>query len=36
VNRSNDAPGTPDVGIADLDGRNRIALFTNAFLPDWK
>ena len=36
VNRFNDDLSPPDVYVADLDGRNRAKLFSNAFLPDWK
>ena len=36
VNRSNDDIAPPEVWTADLDGRNRVKLFSNAFLPDWK
>lgn len=36
VNRVNDDLSPPEIWVADLDGRNRLRLFTNAFLPDWK
>lgn len=36
VNRTNDDLSPPEVWTADLDGRNRVKLFNNAFLPDWK
>jgi TolB protein len=36
VNVVNDDLTLPDIWTADLDGRNRTRLFTNATLPDWK
>lgn len=36
VNRTTDEVAPPEVWTADLDGRNRTKLFTNAFLPDYK
>lgn len=36
VNRNNDNITAPEVWTADFDGRNRVRLFSNAFLPDWK
>lgn len=36
VNRTNDDLTQPDVWTADLDGRNRTKVFTNAFWPDYK
>ncbi|MBU6119686.1 TolB-like translocation protein [Hymenobacter siberiensis] len=36
VNRTTDEVAPPEVWTADLDGRNRTRLFTNAFLPDYK
>ena len=36
VNAANDDLGPPEVWTADVDGRNRARLFSNAFLPDWK
>jgi TolB protein len=36
VNRTTDEVAPPEVWTADLDGKNRVRLFTNAFLPDYK
>ena len=36
VNTANGDSSRPDVWTADLDGRNRVRLFENATLPDWK
>ena len=36
VNAANDDRSPPEVWTADLDGRNRVRLFQNATLPDWK
>jgi TolB protein len=36
VNRANDDLSPPEVWTTDLDGRNRLRLFQNAFLPDFK
>ena len=36
VNRDNDNLSPPEIWVADLDGRGRARLFSNAFLPDWK